>query len=558
MTLRIGTRLQMITAMALLGMAALIGLAVWDLSRVIGEARALQTRNLVDVAHGVLVHFEGEERAGRMSRAAAQSAAIAEIRDLHYAGSEYFWIQDMHPRMLLHPKDALIGQDIGGLTDPTGKHLFVDVVDQVRRAGAGFIPYLWPKPGLDQPVAKISYVKGFAPWGWIIGTGIYADDTAAQLRPALQRLLAGAAVAALVIAGLATLIGRGVTRPIQALTDAMGDLASGHLGREVPRAGKAEEVGRMAAALQVFKDNLIRTRALEVESAEARVAAADQRKAGMRQMADSFEAAVGGIVGQVSASATELQATAGSMSALAGQTASQSTTVAAAAEEAASNVNTVAAAAEELGSSVQEIGRQVQGSAELARSAAAAADGTAALVQELNGAVARIGDVVGLIASIAGQTNLLALNATIEAARAGVAGRGFAVVASEVKALAEQTARATQEISGQIGRIQGVTGQAVGAIGAITARIREIDGAAAMIAAAVEQQRAATREIVRNVGQAAQGTAGVTDSIVRVAEASTATGAAADAVLGATADLSRQSEHLAAEVHRFLDGVRAA
>ncbi|MBP32427.1 methyl-accepting chemotaxis protein [Methylobacterium sp.] len=349
-----------------------------------------------------------------------------------------------------------------------------------------------------------------------------------------------------------------VARPIESMTEAMSKLAGGDTGAAIPYRQRRDEMGAMAAAVQVFKDNLIRTRALEAETAEARLAAEEQRKAGMRQVAENFERAVGGIIGMVSSSATELQATAQQMTSTASETASQSTTVAAAAEEAATNVSTVAAAAEELGSSVQEIGRQVDGSASLAHRAVVEADQTAALVQELSTSVSRIGDVVGLISTIAGQTNLLALNATIEAARAGAAGKGFAVVASEVKALAEQTAKATHEISGQIAHIQASTVQAVSAIGGITARIQEISGVATSIAAAVEQQGAATQEIVRNVGQAAQGTGEVTSNIAGVADAAEETGAAASQVLGAASELSRQSEHLAAEVHRFLATVRAA
>ena len=370
---------------------------------------------------------------------------------------------------------------------------------------------------------------------------------------------AGALLATIlfVALGLLALFG-GVLGPIRAMTATMRALADGDVSVEIPASGYRNEIGAMAAAVLVFKDNLIRSRALEAETARVRAEAEAQRKAGLRQMAEAFERAVGGIIGLVSSSAIELQTTAQSLTTTATQTASQSTTVAAAAEQATTNVNTVAAAAEQLGVSVQEIGRQVDGSTRLAQGAVAEAGQTGALVQELSSAVARIGDVVGLISSIASQTNLLALNATIEAARAGQAGRGFAVVASEVKALAEQTARATDEISGQIARVQASTGEAVTAIGSITVRIQEINGMATSSAAAVEEQGAATQEIVRNVGQAAQGAGEVTSNITGVAAAADETGKAASQVLGAATELSRQSEHLSAEVARFLDTVRAA
>lgn len=388
-----------------------------------------------------------------------------------------------------------------------------------------------------------------------------AAQTAQISEAALHRVYvysAACAVTILLTLLLGVLVLRVVRSLLGALSSAMVELANGELAVTVPAQERTDEIGSMARTVQIFKDGLIRMRTLEEESALARASADAQRRSTVRDMADAFERAVSGIVACVTAAAGDLQGTARTMADTAGETITQSMTVTAAAEEASANVNTVAAAAEELGASVLEIGRQVGGSADLARGAVTEAAQAKTLVQNLNEGASRIGDVVDMISQIAAQTNLLALNATIEAARAGVAGRGFAVVAAEVKQLATQTARATADISEQIGAIQAATHKAVSAIGLITARIEEISGVATMIAAAVEEQGAATQEIVRNVTEAAVGTSDVTSNMVGVTSAAEGTGVAADRVLNAASELRLQSERLGTEVNEFLLTVRAA
>jgi methyl-accepting chemotaxis protein len=372
-----------------------------------------------------------------------------------------------------------------------------------------------------------------------------------------QEIVAGAAV----LLGLliAFLIARGIIGPLSGLTAGMKELAGGNFAVVLPGLDRKDEVGDMAQAVETFK---VKAEEKAREEAEAQIKqdqiAAKQRKADMMKLADDFEGAVGEIIETVSSASTELEASASTLTATAVRSQELTTMVAAASEEASTNVQSVATATEELTSSVNEISRQVQESARMAGEAVDQARKTNDRVSELSKAAGRIGDVVELINTIAGQTNLLALNATIEAARAGEAGRGFAVVASEVKALAEQTAKATGEIGQQISGIQAATQESVSAIREISGTIEKLSEISSTIAAAVEEQGAATQEISRNVQQAAQGTQQVSSHITDVQRGASETGSASSQVLSAAQSLSGDSNRLKLEVGKFLDTVRAA
>ena len=388
-----------------------------------------------------------------------------------------------------------------------------------------------------------------------------AADRASAAREGALIMLAVAIVVVTallgVLAGVTVMLRRRVIAPLGTLTDAVGELAAGRHDVTIPVSGRDDEIGSMAGSLQVFKEALIAKKAAD-EQAAAEADAKIRRGQRVDRITSDFETMIGEIVNIVSSASTELEASAGTLTATAERSEELATTVAAASEEASTNVQSVASATEEMASSITEISRQVQDSARIATEAVGQAQRTNDRVGELARAAARIGDVVELITSIAGQTNLLALNATIEAARAGDAGRGFAVVASEVKALAEQTAKATGEISQQISGIQTATQESVGAIKEIGDTIGRMSEIASAIASAVEEQGAATREISRNVQQAAHGTQQVSANITDVQRGASETGSASAQVLSAAKSLSNESGRLKREVGQFLGAVRTA
>ncbi len=388
---------------------------------------------------------------------------------------------------------------------------------------------------------------------------VAADQLTAEAQAARWRaiFLVTGSLLVVVLLGLWMAI-KGVVAPVRALTATMDRLAGGKLDTDVPGTDRADELGTMAKSVETFRLGLLEVEHLKAEQERQKVRAEAEKREAMYALANRFQDSVGRVVDTLSSASTELTAAAGSMASIAEETSRQATTVASASEQATTNVQTVASAAEELSSSVSEISRQVAQSTRIAGEAMNEVEQTNRSVQGLTTSVSRISEVVRLISEIASQTNLLALNATIEAARAGDAGKGFAVVASEVKHLATQTARATEDISGRIGEIQGATGQSVAAIERINRVIQQMNEISLTIASAVEEQGAATQEIARNVSQAAEGTQLVSSNILAVTQASAETGTAASQVQSSSAEVAQQAEGLRHEVTNFLREVRAA
>ncbi|SDO35226.1 methyl-accepting chemotaxis sensory transducer with Cache sensor [Methylobacterium phyllostachyos] len=557
--LKLRHKLAAVMALVVVAMGALTTLSFLDTRTSALEDRALMTRRLAEVAQSLVVHYEALAKTGQMSTEAAQQAALTAISALRFGNEDYFFVLSTDGRLIANAFNAKnVGKHVLDQTDvPGGKRYFAEMVETAQRDGSGVVNYMKPRPGGTEPVEKIASVQMFKPWGWIICTGLYRDDVYAAVRSRATTIALWSAGLALPVVALLLLIGNSLSRPITRLTAAMRGLAEGDLAVPVADQGRGDEVGAMARAVQVFKDALIAKRAAD-DAAVAENAAKMRRAQMLDEVTARFDAQVSALTQGLASAAVEMEATAREMTRTAARTTEQSVRVSATSEQTSSNVQTVAAASEEMSASIQEIAARVAQSSLMADRASTDVARTNELMQVLSRGTEQISEVMGLIAGIAGQTNLLALNATIEAARAGEAGKGFAVVAGEVKALASQTAKATETIAGQIAAIQGETRHAVESMRAIGSSIDEMRTVALSVAAAMEEQGAATSEIVRNVSQAAQGTQAVSADISDVRKAAGDTGAASGQVLNAAQELARYSASLGQEVSTFLAAVKAA
>jgi methyl-accepting chemotaxis protein len=556
--LSIGRKLACLVGLMLAGLALLAVGGGLAMRAQMMQARLDQLRAMTATAQGLAVPLQQAEAAGTLTRQQAMQQYGKLLTAMTYDhGDGYVFAYTMDGVTLASPVPAQIGTNrLDVLTG--GIPILRRLRDGVRQAGEIVFAYDYARPGQTALSHKLSYAAGVPGWDVLVGTGAYTDDIAASFDRLAVRAGGLLLAASLLLCGLAARLTRSITRPLAALAGRMHGLAEGVLEAPVPGIGRADEVGRMAAAVEVFRTNARHMQELEQAREADKRRAAEDRRAETERLAQGFDQRVAAVVRTVGDTAAEMRAAAGALTGTAEATSRESVAVAEAGERASTNVQSVAGAAEQLSASIGEIGRRVTESSGIAGQAVGEVARTDAAVQALAESAQRIGEIVALINGIAMQTNLLALNATIEAARAGAAGKGFAVVASEVKALAGQTAQATEDIRVQIEGMQAATGQTVAAIQGIGRTINRISEIAAGIAAAVEQQGAATREIAGSVQLVAAGTEDVSGTIGRVAEMAGRTGSAAVQVLASADALTEQSARLREEVDGFLGEVRAA
>ncbi len=503
--------------------------------------------------------YDLAQKDASINEAQAKELAKGAIREMRYGNNDYIFIYDETGiNLVTGPNPSLEGQNLIDLKDRNGVRLIADLISNAKKGNGEYVHYYWPRGSSEETFPKLSYSAFFEPWGWMVGTGVYIDDIDKKFNAALMKLLAIGAGILVVTGAISVAISLSISRPLSFLTESMEKLANHDFNFTVKYTAFKDEIGKLANALSVFRENAQEVDRLQKEQKEAEERQAEERKRAMNKMADMFEEKVGAIVETVGKAAEDIKAMSQQMAAGAEETSQQSAAVASASEQASSNVQTVAAAAEELSAAIREISQNVTDTASAAQESSGTANQSKEKLDELQTAVDQIDGVLQAILEVAEQTNLLALNATIEAARAGEAGKGFAVVASEVKSLANKTHSMTEEISQLIESIKLRSKETITSVDGIITKIASVNDKTTNIAAAIEEQNNSTLEISRNIQEAAQGTSEVSSSVVGIQQAATESADATTNLLDNAEKLADQSRDLSEAVASFIEEVRSA
>ena len=553
----LATRLFILVGLSAIGLIGLTVLSAVMVERQMLEASIAKTNSLVHVARSVAQSFHDRAAKGEFDEAKAQDLAKTAIRGMRFDDGEYFFVYDYQGTNVVHgSKSEREGKNFLSSKDPRGYAYIPDMI-KLARAGGGHVFYWFAKPGTDVAAPKVSSTVAFEPWGWVIGTGVYIDDIDRAFWAAMVKFGIVCGLVTILVSAVALLVARGISRPVNFLADVTGRISAGDFQVAVPEVDRADEIGKLAKAILVLRDEAGSAERLRLEQEKARSEAEGDRRAAVLALADNLEHRVKGIIGDVMHAVEESGGSARAMTRVTAEAERAASSAAQITTQVSVNIQTVAASANQLMSSISEIGSQVRESTQISAQAVDKTEQANVRIQGLNEAVSRIGDIVKLIDDIASQTNLLALNATIEAARAGEAGKGFAVVANEVKHLANQTAKATGDIALQIDAVRDATQEAVGTIEDVSEVINKMNQAMAAIVAAVAQQSSATDGIGHNAEQAADGARQVSGFVETLVDITTKVGTAATGASDSASKLGAHSATLRDEVQEFLVTVRS-